>query len=300
MKIWQNGSVLEPEQAVVSVMDHGLLYGDGVFEGIRIVDGKVVDLDLHLQRLAFSARAVYLGLPFSHAELARIVLDTAAAHGQAEAYARLLVTRGVGKLGIDISNCESPQVICIVDAINLYGSGVGAGVRLITASWRRPDPDVLDTRVKSLNYLNSVINKHEAKQRGGDEALVLNRRGCVAEASAANIFVRRGQQLFTPPATDGALEGITRRRVMTLAPSVGLSCEERTLTRLDVLCADEVFLTGTGAGIVPVASLDGQAIAHAPGDATVELQRANTQYARRHGTSFSALVGEEQPIVRSA
>ena len=284
MKIWLDGRVRDPEQATVSVLDHGLLYGDGVFEGIRVMSGKIADLDRHLDRLGLSARAIYLTLPLGRSELLDLVCTTVAAHGQADAYVRLVVTRGVGRLGIDTSSCVAPTVLCVVDSFDLYGSGLGQGLRLVTASRRRPDPDVLDPRVKSLNYLNNVLNKQEAKNRGGDEALVLNRRGQVAEASAANVFVRQGARLFTPPGSDGALEGIPRRRIFELAPELGLTAIERTLTSLDLLAADEVFLTGSGAGIVPVAALDGVGI-ELVGDSVVpRLQQANRRYAERFGT----------------
>jgi len=284
MKIWLDGAVRDPEQAKLSVLDHGLLYGDGVFEGIRVTSGKIADLDRHFDRLELSARAIYLTLPLGRSALLDLVCATVAENGHADAYVRLVVTRGVGRLGIDTGSCVVPTVFCVVDSFDLYGPGFGQGLRLVTASRRRPDPDVLDPRVKSLNYLNNVLNKHEAKSRGGDEALVLNRRGQVAEASGANVFVRQGRRLFTPPGSDGALEGITRRRVFDLAPELGLLVEERTLTSLDVLGAHEVFLTGSGAGIVPAAALDGVRLV-LQGDSVVpRLQQANRCYAERFGT----------------
>jgi branched-chain amino acid aminotransferase len=284
MKIWLDGRVRDPEQATLSVLDHGLLYGDGVFEGIRVMSGKIADLDRHLDRLELSARAIYLTLPLARSALVALVCATVAANGQSDAYVRLVVTRGVGRLGIDTASCASPTVLCVVDSFDLYGPGLGQGLRLVTASRRRPDPDVLDPRVKSLNYLNNVLNKHEAKRRGADEALVLNRRGQVAEASAANVFVRQGTRLCTPPGSDGALEGITRRRIFELAPQLGLEASERTLTSLDLLAADEVFLTGSGAGIVPVVSLDGVGIALVGDSVVPRLQQASRRYAESFGT----------------
>ena len=284
MKIWLDGRVVGPEQANISVLDHGLLYGDGVFEGLRLIGGKLVDLDRHFDRLELSARAIYLTLPLDRRALLELVRHTVAEHAQMDAYVRLIVTRGVGRLGIDTASCARPQVLCMVDTIDLYGPGAEGGVRLVTASRRRPDPDVLDPRVKSLNYLNNVLNKHEAKRRGGDEALVLNRRGQVAEASAANVFVRQGQRLFTPPGSDGALEGITRRRLFELAPELGLEVRERTLTALDLLAADEVFLTGSGAGIVPVTALDGVPIVLSGQSVVPGLVAATRHYADRFGT----------------
>jgi branched-chain amino acid aminotransferase len=291
MKVWMRGIVLEESAAQVSVLDHGLLYGDGVFEGIRILGGKIGDLERHLARLATSARAIYLELPLGLAALERVVLETAAAYGKAEAYVRLLVTRGVGRLGIDVASCALPEVLCLVDGIDLFGGPARSGLRLVTASLRRPDPDVLDPRVKSLNYLNNVINRYEAKERGGDEALVLNRRGHVAEASVANVFVRHQDRLFTPPVTDGALDGITRGRVLKLAPELGLRAEERTLSRVDLLAADEVFLTGSGAGFVPVLSLDGQLIPVSEDAAVWALEAQNRRYVEAFGTPITGADG---------
>ncbi|HEY6722978.1 MAG TPA: aminotransferase class IV [Polyangiaceae bacterium] len=284
MKIWMDGRVVGPEHATISVLDHGLLYGDGVFEGMRVIGGRLVDLEHHFARLELSARAIYLALPASRSQLVELVGATVAAHGQPEAYVRLVVTRGVGRLGIDTASCQSPKIVCMADSIDLYGPAARQGVRLVTASRRRPDPDVLDPRVKSLNYLNNVLNKHEAKRRGGDEALVLNRRGQVAEASAANVFVRQGRQLLTPPGTDGALEGITRRRLFLIAPELGLEVIERSLTSVDLLAADEVFLTGSGAGIVPVVALDDVPITAQDESVLPQLQRETRRYAERCGT----------------
>lgn len=284
MKIWMDGRIVGPEHATISVLDHGLLYGDGVFEGIRVIGGRLVDLDRHFARLELSARAIYLALPLGRDEFAALVRATVVEHGQPDAYVRLVVTRGAGRLGIDTASCLAPKVLCLVDSIDLYGPGARHGLRLVTASRRRPDPDVLDPRVKSLNYLNNVLNKHEAKCRGADEALVLNRRGQVAEASAANVFVRQGRRLFTPPGSDGALEGITRRRLFEIAPELGLDVTERTLTSLDLLAGDEVFLTGSGAGIVPVAALDGVPIVAQDESVVPALRLETRRYAERCGT----------------
>lgn len=256
MKVWIEGRVVAPEDAKISVLDHGLLYGDGVFEGIRCSAGRVIDWQAHLQRLRTSARAIYLDLPPVDL-VQRAVFECLAALGEPDAYVRLIVTRGTGALGIDVASCERPQLICIAGQIQLY-SGVGPGLRMITASLRRPAPDMLDPRVKSLNYLNQVLAKLEAKRRGGDEALLLNDRGTVAEASGANLFARLGKTVCTPPPSDGALGGITRARILTLLRRHGVPFEERSLTRFDLLDADEVFVSGTGAGIVAVESLDGQ------------------------------------------
>jgi len=291
MKVWMDGRVVNRADAAIPVNDHGLLYGDGVFEGIRAQGGRVVDLSLHLERLRRSARAIYLPIEDLVSQLPQVVFDTLLAHGEPDAYVRLLITRGSGRLGLDTCSCSGPRVLCLVDRIQLFpAERVAAGLRLATATWRRPDPDSLEPRVKSLNYLNNVLNRHEAGLRGADDALVLNRRGTVAEASAANVFIRVGDALFTPPPTDGALEGLTRRRVLLLATELGLRAAERTLARYDLLAADEVFLTGTGAGVVPVRSLDGVRIGSEPRHSVVpDLQRNMDRYAREHGVPVPGL-----------
>jgi len=276
MKVWIDGSIVDGAEARVPVTDHGLLYGDGLFEGIRIYGGRVFRLELHLARLAAGARALGLALPGGVEGLREVVLETARAFGEAEAYVRLIVTRGEGPLGVDPTTCPLPRLICIVDSIRLYPAETRArGLDLVTVSVRRPPADVLDPRVKSLNYLNSALAKLEARRRGADEALILNLAGQVAEASVANVFVVRGGALATPPASDGALEGITRRSVLELAAGLGLPAAERTLGRMDLFSAEEVFLTGTGARIVAVRSLDGEALGEQPpGPVTRRLEAA--------------------------
>ncbi|CAG1009866.1 branched-chain amino acid aminotransferase [Myxococcaceae bacterium] len=265
MKVWIDGKVVEGAEAKIPVNDHGLLYGDGLFEGIRVYGGRVFRLDLHLSRLAAGARALGIALPGGVGALRAIVLETARAFGASEAYVRLLVTRGEGPLGVDPTTCPSPRILCIVDAIRLYpAEQLARGLDLVTVSLRRPPADVLDPRVKSLNYLNSVLAKLEAKRRGADEALILNLEGRVAEASVANVFVVRDGRLATPPPADGALEGITRRSVLELAARLGFPAEERSLGRADLFAADEAFLTGTGARIVAIRSLDQAELASKP------------------------------------
>lgn len=290
MKVWIDGRVIPGAEARIPVTDHGLLYGDGLFEGIRIYAGRVFRLDLHLARLEAGAKALALALPGGAAALREVVLETARAFGQPEAYARLLVTRGEGPLGVDPTTCKEPRVVCIVDAIRLYpAETLARGLDLVTVSVRRPPADVLDPRVKSLNYLNSALAKLEARRRGADEALILNLAGQVAEASVANVFAVREGRLLTPPASDGALEGITRRSVLELAGRLGIPAAERTLGRADLFAAEEVFLTGTGARIVPVRSLDGAPIgAGPPGPATRRLDEAFGALVREPamGTAF--------------
>lgn len=290
MKVWIDGRVVSVDEARVPVTDHGLLYGDGIFEGIRVYGGRVFRLDLHLARLEAGSRALGLRLPGGTPGLRDVVIETVRAFGEPEAYARLIVTRGEGPLGVDPTTCPEPRVLCLVDAIRLYPADVLArGLDLVTVSMRRPPADVLDPRVKSLNYLNSALAKLEARRRGADEALILNLAGQVAEASVANVFVVRDGALATPPATDGALEGITRRSVLELAARLGIPASERTLGRMDLFSADEVFLTGTGARIVPVRSLDGApAGGKPPGPVLRAIDAAFTELVREPamGTSF--------------
>jgi branched-chain amino acid aminotransferase len=288
VKVWLDGRIVDGSEARVPVTDHGLLYGDGVFEGIRITGGGVFRLDAHLARLSASARAIALELPGGVAALRGIVLETARAHGEPEAYVRLVVTRGDGSLGVDPTPCKSPRVVCIVDHLRLYPQEkLDSGIDLVTASLRRPPADVLDPRVKSLNYLNNALCKLEARQRGADEALVLNQAGLVAEAAVANVFAWRDGALWTPPATDGALEGITRATVLELAARLGLAAGERSLGRFDLFAAEEVFLTGSGAGIVPVRSLDGRPIgAGTPGPVQARIRAAFADAAPGLGVPF--------------
>ena len=286
MKVWIDGCIVDGGEARVPVTDHGFLYGDGVFEGIRIYSRRVFRLEQHLARLALSARSVGLEIPGGLDRAREIILATARAFGADDAYARFIVSRGEGALGVDPTTCPEPRIVCIVDHIRLYpAEKLERGLDLVTSSWRRPPPDVLDPRVKSLNYLNNAMAKLEARRRGADEALLLNAAGFVAEASVANVFALRGGVLATPLATDGALEGITRAAVLELAAREGIASAERTLGRFDLLGAEEVFLTGTGACIVPVRSLDGELIGKGePGPVTRRLTAAFVALATSTGT----------------
>jgi branched-chain amino acid aminotransferase len=285
VKVWIDGAIVEAERALIPVTDHGLLYGDGVFEGIRVYAGRVFRLADHLRRLETSARAIGLELPGGRDGIEKIVVETARAHGSPDGYLRLIVTRGDGELGVDPTTCHHPRVICLAAEVELYSQEkLSRGVDMVTASLRRPAPDALDPRIKSLNYLNSVLAKREARLRGADEALILNAAGNVAEASVANVFVVRRGVLSTPPATDGALDGITRDSVIHLAEGAGMPTRIATLGRVDLFAADEVFLTGTGARIVPVASLDGQPIGCGTHPAVDRLTKAFPGFARENGT----------------
>src|SRR3954469_5780041 len=280
-----DGQIVAEGQAKGSVLDHGLLYGDGLFEGIRVRAGRVFRIEQHLKRLRVGAQVLGLELPFDAARMASVITDAVRAFGRKEAYVRLIVTRGEGPLGVDPTTCKKPTVICIAAEITLYSPEQRAqGLTLLTSSYRRPNPDAQDVAVKTLNYLGSALAKQEARQRGADEALLLNQSGRVAEASVANVFAVHGRTLATPPAIDGCLEGINRGAVCEIARDLGFSVVERSLGRRDLLAADEVFLTGSGAGVVGVRSLDGRAIGSGrTGEVTLELERRHRELAESEG-----------------
>ena len=285
MKVWLDGRVCEGREARIPVLDHGLLYGDGVFEGLRVYSRRVFRLDDHLRRLGVSARAIGLEIPGGLEAARKVVLETARALAVDDCYVRLIVTRGEGSLGVDPTTCAVPRMLCIADRVELYPpEKLSRGLDVVTVSVRRPAADALDPRVKSLNYLPNVLAKREARLRGADEALLLNASGAVAEAAVANVFTVRDGVLSTPPATDGALEGITRDSVLRLAGSLGIEAHERTLGRMDLLGADEAFLTGTGVRVVPIRSLDAAPIGAAPpGPLTAKLQAAFNDFVRSCG-----------------
>ncbi|MDJ0851013.1 MAG: branched-chain-amino-acid transaminase [Myxococcota bacterium] len=287
--VWIDGRVVDVAEARVPVTDHGLLYGDGVFEGIRVYGGRLFRLDDHLARFAAGAKALALEPPGGVPAVREIVLETVRTHGEAEAYVRLVLTRGEGALGVDPTTCHSPRLFCLVADVTIYpAEKLRDGIDLVTASLRRPAPDMLDPRIKSLNYLNNVLAKLEARQRGADEALLLGAQGLVAEASVANLFAVVGGELRTPPVTDGALEGITRRTVLELAGGLGIPARECSLGRFDLFAAEEVFLTGSGAGLVPVRSLDGRTIgAGRPGPVYAKVRAAFLDAAPSMGVSVS-------------
>ncbi len=275
-KVWIDGAIVDASEARIPITDHGLLYGDGIFEGIRVFAGRVFRLDDHMARFRSGLSHIALDLPGGIEHARRVVLETVRAHGTQEAYVRLIATRGEGALGVDPTTCSHPRLLCLVDQIELYpDEKLATGLSMLTSSLRRPPADVLDPRVKSLNYLNNVLAKLEAKQRGADEALLLNQAGMVAEAAVANVFIVRDGELLTPPTSDGALEGIVRMTVLELAGSLGIPAREKTLGRFDLLAADEAFLTGSGAGIVPVTSLDQRRIGQGqPGPIYAKLRAA--------------------------
>ncbi|GBD95662.1 MAG TPA: branched-chain-amino-acid transaminase [Nitrospirae bacterium] len=280
MKIYIDGKYYGREDARVSVFNHGLLYGDGVFEGIRIYNGKVFRLKEHIERLYQSAKAILLEIPVKKEEMKNAVLETVKINAKENGYIRLIVTRGEGSLGIDPAQCNAATIIIIVADIQLYPEEhYKNGIEIITASSRRIPPDSLDPRIKSLNYLNNIMAKLEARQAGCLEAVMLNREGFVSECTGDNIFILKNNELLTPAPYHGALDGITMRTVMEIAESLGIRTRETTLTRYDLYNADECFMTGTGAEIIPVIKADSRIIGDGmPGTITRSLTDRFKQY----------------------
>ncbi|QDS88244.1 Branched-chain-amino-acid aminotransferase [Rosistilla ulvae] len=283
LQISLNGQLVPKEDAKISVFDHGLLYGDGVFEGMRSYAGKIFKLDDHLDRLWDSARAICLELPITREQLAEDCKATLAANNIIDGYIRLIVTRGAGSLGLDPNRCTNPQVIIIADKISLYPSEYYEnGLHLVTASTIRNHPAALSPRVKSLNYLNNIIAKMEGLQAGCVEALMLNHKGDVAECTGDNVFIVDRGVLKTPSTDSGILEGITRNAVLEIAEDLGIPTREMTLTRHDLFVADECFLTGSAAEVVPVVQLDNRPIGDGkPGPITKRLLEAFHKLVRQ-------------------
>ncbi|WP_181349088.1 branched-chain-amino-acid transaminase [Thalassobacillus sp. CUG 92003] len=268
--IFLSGEYVDKNEAVVSVYDHGFLYGDGVFEGIRAYEGNIFKLEEHLNRLYDSAKSIMLDVPYSKEELKDIIAETVKKNQLESAYIRVVVSRGAGNLGLDPASCSKPRVVVIAEALALFPKELyERGVRLASVASRRNRPDVLPPQVKSLNYLNNILVKMEANQAGVDEALMLNDQGYVTEGSADNIFIVKNGLLYTPPVYLGALEGITRNAIIDLARDHGYEVKEEPFTRHDVYVADEVFLTGTAAEVIAVVEVDKRAIGDGtPGETT--------------------------------
>ena len=285
MLIYIDGEFLPKAEAKVSVFDHGLLYGDGVFEGIRSYNGRVFKLDEHLERLYDSAKSIMLEIPISIETMEETVLETLRRNHLREAYIRLIVTRGVGDLGLDPDKCPKPSIIIIADKIALYPQKYyEEGLEIVTVSVRRNYAEAVNPRIKSLNYLNNILAKIEGKQAGAEEVLMLNPEGYVVECSGDNIFWIKNGTLVTPPVHMGILEGVTRNSVIDLAREAGIRVEERVFTRHDLYIADECFLTGTAAEVIPVVKIDRRAIGDGqPGKITQRLIAAFRQLANSTG-----------------
>ena len=275
-QIYINGEYYAKDEAKISVYDHGLLYGDGVFEGMRIYGGKVFRLEQHLIRLWESALSIGLKVPIAPDQLSADVNDCVSRNGLEEGYIRLIVTRGAGALGLDPYKCSEPQVICIVDKITLYPDSLYQnGLELVTAATIRNHPAALSPRVKSLNYLNNIMAKMEGLKAGCVEALMLNHKGEVAECTGDNLFIVKNGHLRTPPVEAGILEGITRNAVLELAEKLGIQSSESAMTRHDIYTADECFLTGSAAEVIAAVKLDDRQIGDGkPGPITKQLNEA--------------------------
>jgi branched-chain amino acid aminotransferase len=289
-KIYIDGKFYSEANAKISVFDHGLLYGDGIFEGIRFYNGRVFRLEEHLQRLWDSARSICLQIPMTMRGMTDALLETIRQNHLRDGYIRLLVTRGVGNLGLNPTQCKSPSVIIIAATIALYQEDFyRKGLTIVTCATRRSSPAALNPAVKSLNYLNNVMARIEANLASADEALMLNDAGNVAECTADNVFIVKHGQIVTPPVTAGALRGITRSVVFEIAAEFGMKVQEMDITRHDVFVADECFLTGTAAEIVPVVKADGRLIGNGkPGPITARIIARFREMTRETGTPIFA------------
>ena len=288
MKIYLNGKFVERAKALVSVFDHGLLYGDGVFEGIRSYDGLIFKLSQHIDRLYESAHTIMLTIPMTRSAMVDVVKRSLRVNRLRDAYIRLVVTRGVGDLGLDPRKCRTPTVFVIADKIQLYPKSLyERGLSLITVATQRNVPEALNPQIKSLNYLNNILAKIEAVNAGYEEAIMLSHSGYVTECTGENLFIVKGRQLLTPPPYIGVLRGIPRGTVMALGVRARLTVGGEMLTRHDLFNADEVFLTGTAAEIVPVVTIDGRRIGSGrPGPVTKQLQAAFRQVTKTDGVRY--------------
>jgi branched-chain amino acid aminotransferase len=285
MHIYIDGEFFPREAAKVSVFDHGLLYGDGVFEGIRVYSRRIFRLEAHLDRLYASAQALALKVPMTPAEMRAAVEETVRRNQRDDVYIRLVVTRGVGELGIDPQSCPKPSVIIIVNDVRVYPRELYAGgIKVMTSATRQVSHEAVDPRIKSLNYLKNILAKIDAQQAGAHEAIMLNAEGFIAECTADNLFVVRSGQLLTPAPQDGALGGITRGVILELAGEARIPAAEARLTRYDLYTADEAFVSGTGAELMPIAVADGRPLGSGkPGPITRRLTEAFHALVRNEG-----------------
>ncbi|MCC9088111.1 branched-chain-amino-acid transaminase [Bacillus pumilus] len=278
--IFLNDELVKKEDAKISVYDHGFLYGDGVFEGIRVYNGNIFRMKEHLDRLYDSARSIMLNIPYSLEELTEKMIHTVERNGLKDAYIRLVVSRGAGDLGLDPNNCGRANTVIIVEPLAIFPKHLyETGIDIVTVPTRRNRPDVLSPKVKSLNYLNNILVRIEAHMAGVSEALMLNDQGYVAEGSADNVFIYKKGKLYTPPGYIGALEGITRNAIMEIAEDLGYEVKEEPFTRHDVYTAEEVFLTGTAAEVIAVVKVDGRTIGE--GKPGVHTNKLLEQFRKR-------------------
>jgi branched-chain amino acid aminotransferase len=281
-KVWIDGKLTDKADAKISVYDHGLLYGDGVFEGIRVYAGRIFKLEQHLTRLWDSAKTLRLNIPYTREETIAAMDQTIKANNFTDCYIRLVVTRGVGYLGLNPAKCARPTMFVIADTIEMYPKDVyEKGMAVITASVIRNHPNAISPRVKSLNYLNNILARIEAADAGVSEAIMLNHEGNVAECSADNIFIVKSGHVLTPTTTDGILEGITRNAILDLCAKLNIPRHEKTLQRHDLYIADECFLTGSAAEVVPITKIDNRIIGNGqPGPITKKLHDAFHRHTR--------------------
>ncbi len=288
MKIYLDGKLVDKDKAVISVFDHGLLYGDGVFEGIRSYNNLIFRMKEHIDRLYRSADAIGLKIPLTKTEMIEATINTVKANGLSDSYIRLVVTRGTGDLGLDPRKCKKATIFIIAGKISLYPEEYyKKGLAIITATTRRNIPQALDPRIKSLNYLNNILAKIDAIKSGTEEAIMLTHEGYVAECTGDNIFIVKKGALLTPPVSVGALEGITRDAVMHLAKKMDIPFRDKMLRMEDLYDADEVFLTGTAAEIIPVIAIDDRKIAAGlPGDYTLTLMKEFKKLTKSDGVKY--------------
>ena len=288
MKVYINGKYYDENDAKVSVFDHGFMYGDGIFEGIRLYNKNVFRLPMHMDRLFRSAKAIMLDLPWTKQEIADAVCDACRTNNLTDGYIRLIISRGKGKLGLSPFTCSDPQLIIITDQIQLYPNETyEKGLKAITVPTRRNSHAALPPMVKSLNYLNNILAKIEAYKLGYQECLLLNNEGYVAECSGDNVFIVFEDKLITPPVSCGSLGGMTRRAVLDVAKRLGIEVVEKPLARFDVWTADECFLTGTAAKLIPLVELDGRSIGDGkPGPITKKLLQGFNEIAPVEGTKI--------------
>lgn len=287
-KIWLDGDIVDESEAKISVFDHGLLYGDGIFEGIRFYKGRVFRLTEHIERLYLSAKALLLKMPWTLEEVCEATLETIRANGLTDGYIRLVVTRGIGDLGLNPYLCPTPSMFIIASGISLYSAELyEKGLEVVTCSTRRPTPASLSPQVKSLNYLNNVMAKVEALKAGAKEGLMLNEQGYVAECTGDNVFIVKKGEILTPPVSDGSLDGITRQVIFDLCAELEIPIREASMTRYDLYTADESFLTGTAAETIPMVKLDEREIGDGkPGPVSLRIMEAYGKLVRSEGTPF--------------
>lgn len=286
--IYLDGKYIQENEAKISVFDHGVLYGDGIFEGIRAYNGRILKCEEHINRLYYAAKAIMLNIPLTKEEMTEVLLETCRKNKIKDGYIRLVVTRGKGDLGLNPVSCKVATVFCIAGSITLYPDEMYTkGMPIITAVQRRNKATIVDPQVKSLNYLNNILAKIEANRAGVPEALMLNHDGIVAECTGDNIFIVKDEVIYTPPIHVGILDGITRNLVIEIAKQLGYQVQEKEFTLFNVYNADECFLTGTAAEAIPVTSVDGRVIGDGvAGAITSKLLKAFKAYANSNGTSI--------------